>query len=268
MIGQKNNLEKIFSWRMNRSTPRFIIITGDRGSGRLTLSKQIAKNINAIPVIVDDKIDSVRETIQNAYNVSDTMCYIFRNADRMSVQAQNALLKVVEEPPNNAYFIITLLSPDNTLETIRSRGTLLQVEPYAKEELKELTQDKNKLKFLRNPGEIKEWEGKDFDSVVDFCENVVDGLAEVTDGNALKITQRLKFKEDSDGIEPELFVRIVFVGIVRRLASLHSLSQIVKLTNDCNYRLKSATIKKDSTIDVWLLKVKDVIESNEPKKIN
>lgn len=31
MIGQKNNLEKIFQWRMNRSTPRFIIITGDKG---------------------------------------------------------------------------------------------------------------------------------------------------------------------------------------------------------------------------------------------
>lgn len=261
MIGQKNNLEKIFSWRMNRSTPRFIIITGDKGSGRLTLSKHIAKNINATPVIVDDKIDSVRETIQNAYNVSDTMCYIFRNADRMSMQAQNALLKVVEEPPNNAYFIITLLSPDNTLETIRSRGTLLQIEPYSKEELRNFTTNENMLMYLNNPGEIKEWEGKDFDSVVDFCKDVVEGLPEVTDGNALKITQRLKFKEDDDGIEPVLFLRICERIILETVTDIEKRYQTVEWTGISMNWLSKQSIKKDSIIDIWLLRVKGVLEN-------
>ena len=261
MIGQKNNLEKIFNWRMNRSTPRFIIITGDKGSGRLTLSKHIAKNINAIPVIVDDKIDIVRETIQNAYNVSDTMCYIFRNADRMSMQAQNALLKVVEEPPNNAYFIITLLSPDNTLETIRSRGTLLQMEPYTELQLMELTHDDNKLKFLKNPGEIKEWEGKDFYGVVDFCKSVVEGLHEVTDGNALKITQRLKFKEDAEGIEPVLFLRICERIILETVTDMEKRYQTVECTGISMNWLSNPSIKKDSIIDIWILRVKGVLEN-------
>lgn len=261
MIGQKNNLEKIFNWRMNRSTPRFIIITGDKGSGRLTLSKHIAKNINATPVIVDDKIDSVRETIQNAYNVSDTMCYIFRNADRMSMQAQNALLKVVEEPPNNAYFIITLLSPDNTLETIRSRGTLLQMEPYTELQLMELTHDDNKLKFLKNPGEIKECEGKDFYGVVDFCKSVVEGLPEVTDGNALKITQRLKFKEEDEGIDTLIFVRIVYSMILSRVKNITEILKLIDDTNECCIQLNNQSIRKDSVIDVWLLKVKEILEN-------
>lgn len=261
MIGQKNNLEKIFNWRMNRSTPRFIIITGDKGSGRLTLSKHIAKNINAIPVIIDDKIDSVRETIQNAYNVSDTMCYIFRNADRMSMQAQNALLKVVEEPPNNAYFIITLLTPDNTLETIRSRGTLLQIEPYTNEELRNFTTNENMLMYLNTPGEIKEWKGKDFYGVVDFCNDVVEGLAEVTDGNALKITQRLKFKEEDEGIDPVLFLRICERIILETVTGIEKRYQTVELTGLSMNWLSNPSIKKDSIIDIWLLRVKGVLEN-------
>lgn len=261
MIGQKNNLEKIFNWRMNRSTPRFIIITGDKGSGRLTLSKHIAKNINATPVIIDDKIDSVRETIQNAYNVSNTMCYIFRNADRMSMQAQNALLKVVEEPPNNAYFIITLLSPDNTLETIRSRGTLLQIEPYTKEELRNFTTNENMLMYLNNIGEIKEWKEKDFDNVVDFCKDVVEGLPEVTDGNALKIIQRLKFKEDDEGIDPLVFVRIVYNMILSRTKNITETLKLMYDTNECCTQLNKQSIRKDSAMDVWLLEVKEILEN-------
>ena len=39
MIGQKKNIETIINWRLNKSIPRFIIIEGEEGSGRLMLSK-------------------------------------------------------------------------------------------------------------------------------------------------------------------------------------------------------------------------------------
>ena len=47
MIGQKNNILTLIKWRCSKSVPRFIIISGALGSGRLTLAKIIIKMINA-----------------------------------------------------------------------------------------------------------------------------------------------------------------------------------------------------------------------------
>ena len=48
-------------------------------------------------------------------------------ADRMTVQAQNALLKTLEEPPGRNLFILLSQNPDNLLSTIRSRAQYLSL---------------------------------------------------------------------------------------------------------------------------------------------
>jgi DNA polymerase-3 subunit delta' len=47
--------------------------------------------------------------------------YILMDAENITVQAQNALLKLIEEPPNNVFIILTADNPEIFLETIRSR---------------------------------------------------------------------------------------------------------------------------------------------------
>ncbi|MDR0984407.1 MAG: hypothetical protein LBL93_05290 [Ruminococcus sp.] len=47
--------------------------------------------------------------------------YILQDAENITVQAQNALLKLIEEPPNNVFIILTADNPEIFLETIRSR---------------------------------------------------------------------------------------------------------------------------------------------------
>ena len=155
MIGQKNNINTLMQWRCNKSVPRFIIISGARGSGRLTLAKIIMKMINAKGIIMGNSIDDVRETIENAYAITEPTCYIFRNADDMKNEAKNALLKVVEEPSNRAYFIMTVQNIDNMLGTIRSRGTVIKMEPYTREELLSVTNDEVLLKYCSNIGQLQ-----------------------------------------------------------------------------------------------------------------
>ena len=55
--------------------------------------------------------------------------YIVNDADKLTLQAQNALLKTIEEPP--AYAVILLLAdnPDALLPTITSRCVLLSLKP-------------------------------------------------------------------------------------------------------------------------------------------
>lgn len=69
-------------------------------------------------------VDAVREIRSNAFivpNESDKKIYILKNGQNMNEQAQNALLKILEEPPTYVFFIIVTTSRSAMLETVLSR---------------------------------------------------------------------------------------------------------------------------------------------------
>ena len=53
--------------------------------------------------------------------------YIIADADLMSVQAQNALLKTIEEPPQYAVIMLLTENADTLLPTIRSRCVMMKL---------------------------------------------------------------------------------------------------------------------------------------------
>lgn len=69
-------------------------------------------------------VDSVREIRANAFivpNEADAKVYILKNGQNMNEQAQNAILKILEEPPSYVYFIILTSQKSKMLETVLSR---------------------------------------------------------------------------------------------------------------------------------------------------
>ncbi len=69
-------------------------------------------------------IDFVREVRPLALMkpmVGKNRVFIFEEAERMSIEAANALLKILEEPPFYTYFILITTNPDLIPATIRSR---------------------------------------------------------------------------------------------------------------------------------------------------
>lgn len=76
------------------------------------------------------KIALVREIKDDAYiipNEASRKVYILKAADKMNVQAQNALLKLIEEPPSYARFILECESSSAMLETMLSRVSLFDL---------------------------------------------------------------------------------------------------------------------------------------------
>lgn len=63
---------------------------------------------------------------------------VIDDADRMSAEAQNALLKTLEEPPSRTFMLLTTSRPDNLLPTVRSRCSRLRLAPLAEDVLAEL----------------------------------------------------------------------------------------------------------------------------------
>lgn len=76
-------------------------------------------------------VDTVREIINDAYmqpNEADYKVYILADAHCMNSSAQNALLKILEEPPSYAVFILTASSKSAMLPTVLSRSVEIKLE--------------------------------------------------------------------------------------------------------------------------------------------
>lgn len=88
-------------------------------------------------IVIDEgegeiKVDTARSIRDEAYirpNEGGRKVFLIRHADRMNPAAQNALLKVLEEPPRDVFFILTAMQPGVILQTIRSRCTIYHLEP-------------------------------------------------------------------------------------------------------------------------------------------
>lgn len=84
-------------------------------------------------------VDEIRRQVNNDIGIkpysSERKIYIIDEAEKMNVQAQNALLKTLEEPP--AYAVIMLLTTnlEAMLQTIRSRCVTLTMKPVLDVEL-------------------------------------------------------------------------------------------------------------------------------------
>ena len=84
------------------------------------------------------KIEQIRymqEKIAEKPISSNKKVYIINNSDTMTKEAQNCLLKTLEEPPEYAVIILVLANENNMLNTIKSRCTKIMFNPLSKEEI-------------------------------------------------------------------------------------------------------------------------------------
>ena len=76
--------------------------------------------------------------------------FVIHGADRMTAQAQNKLLKILEEPPKNVVFVLSVNNLSSMLTTIKSRVKKIQLDFFKDEdiynELLHFTDDKEKAK--------------------------------------------------------------------------------------------------------------------------
>lgn len=145
----KNTLEK--SIKANQITHSYLMI-GIPGIGKKLLAKEYAKNILGSNDIINNpdflciepdgnsiKIEQIRnlqKEIQEKPIISNKNVYIIDDADLMTKEAQNCLLKTLEEPPEFAVIILIGSNENAFLPTIKSRCMILHFNRISDTELK------------------------------------------------------------------------------------------------------------------------------------
>ena len=160
LLGNEQLRENLSRSIQNGHISHFYLISGPAGSGRHTLARLLAAAIlcrgqrkpclSCGPcrkvmegnhpdfITVDDPekknvpVELIRQARADIYiqpNESEHKLYLFPRAQDMGIPSQNALLKVLEEPPDYGVFILLTDNPERLLPTVRSRCTLLQLRP-------------------------------------------------------------------------------------------------------------------------------------------
>ena len=268
MIGQNNIKEKINEQIKDNKYPRFSILIGQSGSGRKLLCSFIATQLNAVEYIVGVGVSDIRQMINEAYKVSTKVLYVIADADKMSNAAKNVLLKVTEEPPQNAYFIMTLTDANNTLNTIRSRGTIYYVNNYSTDELIEYAKQKTNYTLhsdeatiisdvCSTPGEVNMLLSYNAIDFYNYVEKVVGNIAEVSGANSFKIADKIAMKDSDDKYNLQLFWK-AFMNICASRLQKDPIryARGVAITSKYLQELRITGINKQSTFDIWLLDIR------------
>ncbi len=140
-----------------------LLIEGNRGCGRYTTAKLtasamlncgkdelIVKGIHPDVITIEEEkgiisVERIREIKADALilpNEAERKVYIIRDAQNMTVQAQNAFLKLLEEPPKHVAFILTADNRAKLLETILSRVAVFGIDNFSVRECAGILREK------------------------------------------------------------------------------------------------------------------------------
>ncbi len=121
------------------SFPHTILLHGPTGCGKTTVARIIANTLGCIGNDYQEVnsanfrgIDTVRDIIQRSAYMpmeGDVRVWILDEIHKMTGDAQNALLKILEDPPPHVYFILCTTEPQKLIPTIRGRCSQLQMAP-------------------------------------------------------------------------------------------------------------------------------------------
>jgi DNA polymerase III delta prime subunit len=204
LIGQKNLVDRFLDLLEQDNVPHTMILVGPKGQGKKTFAKWLAEQLEAPVYVPEDlKIDSIREVISDSRTLSSPKLYLLADAEDMTIQAQNSLLKLAEEPPENAYIVITVESLESLLSTIISRSVIFRMEEYTIDELKVFTHNEDLIKLAMNPGMIKRLQEFDYTNLLNHAFKIVDNIGKISASNAFNILRSVD-KDKYDFLIPML----------------------------------------------------------------
>lgn len=243
LLGNENSKEKLGAAIERGTLPHAILIVGPKGSGKRTLAKEISAALNCenknsdrfslpccscntcrrikennytdITYLKRDKdratigVEEVRNFRSDMFlssTESSYKIYVIEDADKLTHNAQNALLTVLEEPPKNVIILLLASSLDNILTTIKSRAQSIFMSRFDRDTLKEyLIKKSDKARNLERASK------ESFDSIIISSDGIL--------GKAISLLSENDALENAEE-------RAVIINIISSLRSSAQYSEL------------------------------------------
>jgi DNA polymerase-3 subunit gamma/tau len=198
IIGQGTTLKILEALVDNDEIPHFILFIGPKGCGKTTLARIMRRKLKCgrqdFKEIAPRKIEEVRvirSRISLAPMRSKCRVYLIDECHKLTPDAQDEFLKMLEDTPSHVYFIFTTTKPQKLIKPLRDRATEFAVKPLSDDNLSELVMDICRVEKTKVDKEV------------------IEKIVANSDGSARKALVflnsviRLKFKKDQlDAIIP------------------------------------------------------------------
>jgi len=139
-----------------------------------------------LQIISVDEVRRVKTFLSHAGEAGSWRVVIVDTADLLNVNAANALLKSLEEPPLRTFFLLLTASPGRLLPTIRSRCRILDLQPLSETDLRRAV-----LQAL-SPEEHEPPGPDDWTRLIALSEGSVRRALSLWLGDGLKLDERLR----------------------------------------------------------------------------
>lgn len=152
-IGHSNIIFSFKKRAINKSLSHAHLIVGEDGIGKSSLARLFALQILEVvdtrqyvdiidyhPKKASFGVDEVRELITEVNKKpfeGNKKVIIIHEGNKLTTQAQNALLKTIEEPPDGVFIIMLCESLELILDTIKSRCQIYKLTPLSRHEIEE-----------------------------------------------------------------------------------------------------------------------------------
>lgn len=321
IIGHENIIQHLQNAIVSNKVSHAYILHGEDGMGKKTLAAEFAKTLQCeekgilscgrcksclqadtgnhpdiirvthekYSIGVDDIRLQVNADIQVKPYYSSYKIYLIEDADRLTEQAQNALLKTIEEPPEYAVILLLTNNLSVILPTILSRCVTLNLKPVDKQQIKEYLMSSHKIPDYMaevaaafsggNVGKaIKYASSENFAQMKD---NVLHILKYIDDMELYEVISGLKFlTADKNNIEDYIDLMILWyrdvlmfkatmdpdillyreeLTFLKKQASIRSyegVDRIIQAMEKAKIRLK-ANVNFDIAIELMLLTIKE-----------
>ena len=254
VVGQKAIIKTLKNSIINNNFSHAYMFFGPRGTGKTTVSKIFARNVNCldpkdgsacgkcnackvsfakecidiieIDAASNNGVDEIRELKNKITLVPSDLkykVYIIDEVHMLSIGAFNALLKTLEEPPEHAIFILATTDPQKVPETIISRCQTFSFKRISTSVIAD------KLKEICKKEKIK------------IADEVIENIAVFSNGglrDALVLLDKLVSYSDNKTINMEDFIEVNSIVSISSIETLidnimtGNVSEVIKNINE------------------------------------
>lgn len=178
IIGQASAVGVLKSMIQSKNIPHALLFTGPSGCGKTTLARILVKSLecgksdlselNCADFRGIDMVRDLRKGISLAPISGKARVWIIDECHQLTKDAQNGLLKMLEDTPSHAYFMLATTEPGKLIAAIKTRCTEVKVSAL------NIAQQKENILFILS--KLKE----------KFDDDLVDKIVEIADGSARK----------------------------------------------------------------------------------